>query len=1047
MPLQKQNVSINFSKGIDTKPDPFQLQLGAFVDLQNSVFDKLGQLTKRNGFGLKSSLTTTANYITTFQNNLLAVGTNLEAYSSGADTWVSKGTITPIQLNTLPLIRNNINQSYCDSAISSNNLVGTVYSETNGTNTYYKYVVSDAITGQNVITPTTISSDATYGIPRIYFLGGNFLVLYIDIVSANYHLNLIAVNISTLASSNPVLISTSITPFSETINSTTYIRNSFDGVVFDNKLFLAWNGAGASGIKMTTVNTALIVSSAVIVDATITGANISVASDSSNNSVWVTYSKVTSGYVSNCYSLLISAIDLSVLLTETLTYTLSSASKAIVNIATAAQNGKNYIFYEISNPYTYDTATKTNYIMSNTVLVAGTVSTAVVNIKSLGLASKAFILSGNVYYLGIQSSSYQPTYFLISQTSLSSDPQIIAQLAYANGDNYKIYGLPSVNVSGTNASIPYLIKDLVTSVNKDTFESPPAGTQVGGIYTQTGINLVNFNFTFNGQTTAEIGNNLHLTGGFLWSYDGQVAVENNFFLFPENIKVASQASTGGYMIPQEYYYQILYRWTDNQGNVFRSSPSIPLDVTVGAGTNTNTVTLDIPTLRLTHKVDNPVVIEVYRWSAAQQSYYQTTSISSPVLNDTTIDYVTFTDKNADTTIIGNNLIYTTGGVLEDASPPAFSSITLFDTRLWGINSEDQNLLWFSKIIIENTTLEMSPLQTMYVAPNISEKQSTGPMKCLFPMDDKLIIFKKTSLFYVNGTGPDITGSNSQYSEPTFITSPVGCSNQNSIALIPSGLVFQSEKGIWLLDRGLNTSYIGAPVEAYNSATVLSTVVIPNTNQVRFTLDNDITLVYDYFVNQWATFTGIPAVSSIIYNGYHTYLSKPITISPPNIDPYTLPSQIYQETPNVYLDGSSPVEMSFKTGWISMAGLQGYKRAYYLILLGQYYSPHKFSLGIAFDFNPSFVQNPIITPTNVYETFGAGSTWGSSDLFGGTPQIEQWQIGFQNQICQSIQLTFSEIYDATSGIPSGAGLTLSAMDLVVGIKKAYPKNISAKNKTG
>ena len=117
---------------------------------------------------------------------------------------------------------------------------------------------------------------------------------------------------------------------------------------------------------------------------------------------------------------------------------------------------------------------------------------------------------------------------------------------------------------------------------------------------------------------------------------------------------------------------------------------------------------------------------------------------------------------------------------------------------------------------------MSDLFTFFVPPTTATQQSTGPIKSLCPMDDKLIIGKDNALLYINGNGPDNTGANNQYSDPIFITSGVGCSNQNSIVLIPNGLMFQSNKGIWLLGRDLGTQYIGKDVESLvNMNVVLS----------------------------------------------------------------------------------------------------------------------------------------------------------------------------------------------------------------------------------
>ena len=99
-------------------------------------------------------------------------------------------------------------------------------------------------------------------------------------------------------------------------------------------------------------------------------------------------------------------------------------------------------------------------------------------------------------------------------------------------------------------------------------------------------------------------------------------------------------------------------------------------------------------------------------------------------------------------------------------------------------------------------------------------------------------------------------------------------------------MFQSDKGIWLLGRDLSTSYIGAPVQSLTlNATVLSALNIPATNQVRFTLDSGITLMYDYYYSQWGTFTGVPGISSTLYQSLHTYINSF--------------GQVFQETPGLY----------------------------------------------------------------------------------------------------------------------------------------------------
>lgn len=1034
MALQKQTVEISFHKGIDTKTDAFRLSVGNFVGLQNSVFDSLGRMTKRNGFAPITSLPLPASFLTTFMGNLTALGANLQAYSAPTSTWINSGSIQPVRLSTLSLIRNSLNQTYVDTSISSNGLICAVYTEFDGSSNHYKYAVFSADTGQSVIAPTFLEATATFT-PKVFTLGQYFIIVYTN-HPAGYNLRYIAISQTSLVVNAVVTISASITPSA---------TGAFDGAVYNNQLFLAWNGASGSGIKCVSLTNTLALSAVKNPDNAHVATLMSVCADQTDGTIWFTYydSGSSTGYV----------LAISPTLATILAATQIIASGTYLNITSSAQNGSVTTFQELSIAYSYDGAIATNSILSINVTEAGVVGSSQTIIRSLGLASKSFIENGIMYLLGVYSSPYQNTYFLVNATtSRQPTPNVIAKIAYSNGGGYLTTGLPSVAVSGTTASVGYLIKDLITPVNKNT--APPAGSQIAGIYTQTGINLANFDLTTDEISTVEIGSALQFTGGFMWMYDGFVPVEQNFFLYPDSVECVWSASGGsihaqpdGATNTNAYWYQVIYAWTDNQGNTHRSAPSIPIPVTTTSTGTSGSITVNVPTMRLSYKTN--IKIEIYRWSVAQQVYYQVTSVPAPTLNTIFPDSVAFVDTLADATILENSIIYTNGGVAEDTNAPSANALALFDDRVWMINAEDPNLLGFSKQVIENTPVEMSQEFTRYVAPGIAVQKPSGPMKCIFPMDDKLVIFKSSSLYYINGTGPDNTGANSQYSEPIFITSPVGCTNQNSIVLIPDGLMFQAANGagIWHLGRNLATTYIGAPVEGFNSDVVLSAIEIPGTTRVIFSMQSGIDLVYDYFVSQWGSFKGKPGISNTIYQDKHTYISAVQTVVPPGKPSFTVPSQAFQETPGKYLDGARPVLMSFQTGWISLAGLQGYKRAYWMELLGSYISPHTLGVTIAYDFNPSFVQNIGVHPTNTVDVWGSDATWGSSSLWGGSGQVEQWQLNFQRQQCQSFQLTLNEYFDSSKGQPAGGGLTLSSLEIVVGIMKGFPRNLAASQRTG
>lgn len=1103
--LNKQAIDVSFAEGLDTKTDPKRVKVGKFVKLENTVFNKGGQLQKRNGYPALPSLPDTSySYSTTFNGNLTAIGSNIAAYNSGGHSWVQRGAIQPASVNTLPVIRNNFNQAACDIAIAPNGVACAVYLEYNAAVTTARYVIFDSVTGQNIKAPADIpvTSGTVTGGLRVFVLGNNFILVFTNVITVTNHLQYVAIS-----TQNPALVGTN-TDIASTYTPASTV--SWDGAVYGNYLYLAYNTtSGGQSIKVTSLSVGLILTTARTFAGQI-ATMVSVTVDITNPVIPVIYVSYYDSASTNGHTLAVD-INLNTLMAPQQIIT----SSAALNIASAAQNGVCSVVYEVSNTYGFSpgTGNQTNYINYITVTLATTVVTAPhIRVLSVGLASKAFIIDGIIYVLSAYQSLYQSTYFLINVSeSLFEAPVIVAKLAYSNGGGYLPTGLPSVTVTNKTAQMGYLFKDLIEAVNKGT--ALPTGSQTAGIYSQTGINLASFTIGTGGLDTSEIGNDLHLSGGFLWMYDGYLPVEHNFFLWPDvaptsppnpvntsvavwtensvktptgtfanggrtvtvssaagisvgmsitdttnvgyipantfitnvngNVLTISNATTHagagdslsiqGNIVSKPdsstntdaYYYQFTYEWTDNQGNAFRSAPSIPIAVTTTGTVTTGIITLTVPTLRLTMKYTNPIKIVVYRWSVAQQQYYQVTSIANPLLNSTYMDYVSFVDTLPDATILGNNLIYTTGGVIEDVNAPASDLLSIFDTRLWLVDAEDRNLLWFSKQVIEATPVEMSDLLTKFIPPTVAN--ATGEITSIHPLDDKLIISKGGNSFvYINGSGPDNTGANNQYSDAIFITSTVGCSNQKSMAVIPNGLIFQSNKGIWLLGRGLDTSYIGAPVEDFTTgATVNSAVVVPETNQVRFTLDTGITLMYDYYYDQWSTFKGVPCVSSCIFEGMHTFINS-----------Y---GAVHQELADSYLDGSNPVLMAFKTGPLRLGDLQNYQRAYFFYLLGTYISPHKLQVLITYDYDVAPSQSILISPTNYSTPLGTGlsqSPLGQGSPFGGPKNLESWQVFLERQRCMAFAIEIQEVFDASLGTVAGAGLTLSGLNLILGFKRGY-----------
>lgn len=993
MALNKQGINIPFGQGLDTKTDPNQVAPGKMLSLTNAVFNKGPLLMKRNGFGyLTTPPSTLINTLATLKDNLVALGTNLYSYNSSSNIWTNQGSAQSIGLNVTPVVRTSASQSNSDMAIAANGLTCVAYTE--GSNSYYSVV--DSTNGQSVVSHVALPSTSV--MPRVNILGNYFVVTFLATVTGTPHLQYVAI-----PSTNP----TNPKAAADISNTVHSLNSGYDALVVNNNLYVTYYASDVGGaVRTRALSASFVLSGTELVISSKKADFVSLTVNSSNNNI---YASIWDSATGDGYSF---SFNINLVIIQSAIKTINSTT--IVHLSSIVQNNVLQLFYEVSNIYS-GTAIASDYIMTNT-LTGSTVGTASTLIRSVGLASKAFVAEDGIcYMLVVYGGTYQPTYFLINSTGA-----LLAKVAYTNGVNYlNDQILPSVTSLNSKYYTSYLIKDLLQSVSKEV------NTAIPNIYTQTGVNILELDVLSNIASSAEIANTLNITGGFLQMYDGVKPVEQNFHVWPEDITATADATVST-ITAQLYNYAVCYEWTDAQGNLHRSAPSVPVSFTPVANTS---IKLQIPTLRLTNKTN--VRIMIYRWSTAQPVFYQVNPIPNATSNDTTVDTITYIDSKADSAILGNTILYTTGGVIEDTGAPSFNHVALYKSRLFGIDAEDPNTLWFSKQVISGTPVEMSNLLTVYVAPTTGAQGSSGPCTALSAMDDKLIIFKRDSIYYVSGTGPDNTGANNDFTDAVFISSTAGCDNKRSIVMTPNGLMFQSDKGIWMLQRNLATSYIGAAVEAYNNDPVVSALNIPGTNQVRFTLESGTTLMYDYYYDQWGVFKGFSANTSCLLNNLHTVLAST--------------GRILQETPNLYLDDSAPVLLSFTSAWLKLTDLQGFQRAYSFNLLGNFLTPHKLNVNISYDYASLPQQTTIITPNNFSGAYGSASLYGGGSPYGGPNNVEQWRIFFNTQKCQAIQISISEIYDGSYSVPAGAGLTMSGINLVVGAKSTIPK-INASNST-
>ena len=524
MALDKNNVTISFVKGLDRKTDPNQIEVDNFSNLSNSVFDTIGRLTKRNGFGTLSSLSLTQ-HLATFSGNLIGVGDNLSAYIAGANAWTNTGVFQPVSVSAFNFVQNNLIQSQMDVAVSPNGLMAMTYQEGVGFAPSNYYSVTDYTTGQMTLIPSaTVSSGSfTQNFPaRVYYLNGKFVVLYDQTSTA------VGDPISYLAyfTINPSDLSVSSTSYMSSSRYSFTSYGSFDGAVASSTLYVAWNDGFGGSTYVATISSSFQASAAVGV-CSFSGRAVTCAFDQGSFFVGVVASaspQRTINYFSTDSSLVLNRTPQTV--TSSGTSILST--RVINNITSYAQNGTWYVLSEVQNYYNYPTYTTVpsmgsascNYVNCLTV-ASGALASEVTSLKGLGLASKAFVFSGRPYVLTAYQGLYQNAYFLVGTANGA-----VAKLAYGNGNGYTSGILPSVGLVGSSGLTAYLYQNSIQSVNKGTALSSTAPT--AGIYTTSGVRVGKFTFAYDLITPTEIGRTLNLNAGFLWSYDGVKLTENNF---------------------------------------------------------------------------------------------------------------------------------------------------------------------------------------------------------------------------------------------------------------------------------------------------------------------------------------------------------------------------------------------------------------------------------------------------------------------------------------------------------------------------------------
>jgi len=1018
MALQKMPLAIQFAEGVDTKTDAKQVAVTKLLDLQNCVFTKNSTLSKRNGYRALGKLVDGVGTPYANPMGIAKRGTELMlfanahgySYRPSSDTWDDQGAVSSVVATGSPVARTGTAQTVADVAINGG--IEVVAWEDSRGGVWCSVI--EQVSQRILLVPTQL--DASGQFPRVVAVGNVLHVLWLN------------GNLLWLSIVNPAAPESASAPMLLTSDvSTSYdVCPTFTLAYASGPALIAWGSATNGGYRLGYIDASGVLGSPITglpSVGTIATTNPVGAIACSYCPVGGTGIIVAYGYTggvgsTNARYQFHVGTNLSDVTGHSGTLSTGITAAVPINL-TVEFSSTTTVWWAVERT---GSTLDAHLVQSGSVTTGGTV-TASTSVRGHVLGSRAFYDAGDVYCAITHPVLYFP-YVAIVQLSASMRAQARLLPGASTGAPVRAQLPACVPLGGGPTSRQHLL-----ALGYRIQLSGTSGTQFG----EAGIQAFTLDFDHDdAYRYTELGGATYLSGALIQHYDGDRWAESDFHCAPDTTSgtiETSQTTGGGLTTTNAYNYKLVYEEIDGQGLIHPGAVSVATMITL-SGSN-DAVVLTIPTYRLTSKrrvrvsvfrslgnaTGDPQAIEFFRVSSVDP-----TTAGSPngyLLNDPTVDSVSFTDNMSDATAKTLEPLYTNGGVL--ANDPIASGgevIAGGKYRLFWTDPLDGDLVNYSKQLADSdTAAEMSPLLSQRLDP------FGGDIVAIALMDDNVVVFKETAIYAFGGPGPDADGgatTSDAFTPAQLLTSDVGCKSRSSVCQMPLGVVFQSDKGIYLLGRDLSVRRIGDPVFAYNSQTITRSTLLPDRPHVVFLTDSGWTLLYDYDRNAWSKFSNHEGHDAVVVAGTYYYLRAD--------------GRVFAETPGSYSDGEGQhIPMLIETAWIKLVGyLQSWQRILYAQVLGTYLTPHTLRLRYRLDYEPAYSApldadvNSVYTPDNYGDGNYGDGPYGGIVGVSATVYQEAFHL---NQRCQSISFRIEDLELAGD---FGASFELSELLLVGGV---------------
>lgn len=282
-----------------------------------------------------------------------------------------------------------------------------------------------------------------------------------------------------------------------------------------------------------------------------------------------------------------------------------------------------------------------------------------------------------------------------------------------------------------------------------------------------------------------------------------MGAENSFVVPPYISNITSSAAGGSLTAGQLYQACIVWEYVDSQGRKTQSAPSNIESVTIGVGNDTLNLTIDPLSVSDRFYRDGGGVSTADGGGALQAVIYVTGPGGSIFYRNRVIPKETIMVEAAlwATTVSAvdesEEILYIQSvSSFANYPAPACRRIWQGGGRMWVGGLFSPREIECSRILRngEPACFTRAPQFRVQFPEDVNDGHYT---------DGACVVLTNTSIFIVSGDGPQNDGSN-PFPIPTRVTSDVGGSR--FLAEVPAGLLFQSDRGVFLLPRGF-----GAPV--------------------------------------------------------------------------------------------------------------------------------------------------------------------------------------------------------------------------------------------